>query len=155
MRAGLDVPLPPLDEAIDFGGGGSGWIALARARDDIDAHLMTGRLNAAGVETSTVKDFGNGAWLYGGWNPWAPVTVLVKRLQIEDARLVMAEISFDAPAVEPDRGVEVRRRRWIFPLTWWMVALALGVLMTALSFVGMASQHEGNRCEIPIICGRN
>lgn len=155
MRAGVDVPHTPLDEIDDFGGGGSGWVALARARDDIDAHLLTGRLEAAGVETSCIKEFGNGAWLHGGWDPRAPVTIMVRQLQFDDARLVMAEISFDAPAVEPPRGGESRPRRWIVPLAWWMAALALGLILTTLSFVGMASGRAGNPCEIPIICARD
>ncbi len=152
MRAGVDVPLPPHDE-IDELGGGSGWVALARARDDIDAHLMTGRLNAAGVETSSVKEFGDGAWLHGGWDPRSPVTIMVKKLQFDDARLVMAEISFDAPAAEPWKRSD--RPRWIVPMAWWMAALALGLILTTLSFVGAASSEIGDRCEIPIICARD
>jgi hypothetical protein len=119
------------------GGGGGDWIELVRARDDIDAHLLVGRLDEAGVAARTVKDRrAPGAWLYGGSNPWAPVLVLVRRLQLDDARLVLARISFDAPAatqrdrVRDDPAGALR----------WVVALALGFVLTATTVAQVASR---------------
>ena len=140
----------------DRAGSDDGWVTLVSARGDIDANLMAGRLNVAGVETDIVREFGNSAWLYGGSNPWAPVTIRVKRPQLDDARSVLAEISFEAPAVEPERNFHPgSRRRSLPPLPWLVLAVVLGVLLIALSFVGMASGQTDKRCEIPIICGRN
>ncbi|MEO8324113.1 MAG: hypothetical protein ABI571_08270 [Actinomycetota bacterium] len=136
-------------------GSDDGWVTLASARGDIDANLMAGRLNLAGVETDIIREFGNSAWLYGGSNPWAPVTIRVKRLQLDDAQTVLAEISFEAPAVEPERNFHPGSRRRSLPVAWLLAAVVLGVLLTVLSLTGMASQDSGNRCEIPIICGRN
>ncbi|MBK5228090.1 MAG: hypothetical protein JJE05_06235 [Actinobacteria bacterium] len=136
-------------------GSDDGWVTLASARGDIDANLMAGRLNVAGVETDIVREFGNSAWLYGGSNPWSPVTIRVPRPQLEDARSVLAEISFDAPAVEPETNLHPGSPRRGLPLAWLAVAVVLGVLLIALSFVGMASGQTDRRCEIPIICGRN
>lgn len=124
MGAKLDLPPPP--SLTKGGGGGSGWVELARARDDIDAHLLEGRLNEGGIETRAIKDRGApGAWLYGGSNPWAPVTILVRRWQLEDARLVLAEISFTAP----DTGVAGRSPSPGLALKWWLLALGLGALL--------------------------
>jgi Putative prokaryotic signal transducing protein len=102
-------------------------VELARARDDIEAHLLTGRLNEAGIETKAVKDrFAPGAWLYGGSNPWAPVSVYVRRLQLEDARLVLVEISYQAPSTdEPEFKPPGTPLTW----KWWLVAVGLSFLL--------------------------
>ncbi len=155
MRTGYDSPIPPVDELVDVGGGGSGWVVVARARDDIDAHLLMGRLNEAGIETSTIKDRGApGSWMYGGSNPWAPVSVLVKRVQLDDAKLVLAEISFDSPDAEPPPEPVTRGERVRAGAIWWVVAITLGILLTGITFLGVASRgNDGIRCEIPILCG--
>ena len=134
MGVKLEVPPPPT--AAARGGGGSGWVELARARDDIEAHLLAGRLNEAGIETKTVKDrFAPGAWLYGGSNPWAPVTVYVRRLELEDARLVLAEISYQAPSTNDSEGTELGARlTW----KWWLVAAGLGIVLTWAAIVESA-----------------
>jgi Putative prokaryotic signal transducing protein len=133
VGAKLDLPPPP---TVTGRGGGSGWVELARARDDIEAHLLTGRLNEAGVETTVVKDrFAPGAWLYGGSNPWAPVSVYVRRFQLEEARLVLAEISYQAPsAKEPEPKELPARMTW----KWWLVAVAMGIVLTWAAVVESA-----------------
>jgi hypothetical protein len=127
----LSPPPPAVTEPRPSGGGGSGWIYLARARDDIDAHLLTGRLSQAGIETRTIVDrSAPGAWLHGGSNPWAPVNIFVRRHQLDDARLVLAEISFGAPPAGPP-GVGAQRRR--LPVLWWVTAVALGLVLTVVA----------------------
>ncbi len=89
MPTRLQAPPPPAGTRSG-GGGGSGWIQLVKAADDIEAHLLAGRLAEAGIEVQTLPDrAAPGAWLYGGSNPWAPVRVLVRRRQLEEARLVL------------------------------------------------------------------
>lgn len=138
MASGSSVLLPPPVSAFT-GGGGSGWVTLIRANGDIDAHLLTGRLLEAGVESRTVKDrSSSSSWLLAGSNPWAPVMILVRRFQLEEARLVLAEISFDLPdAVE--RPAPAPPRRWSGPLLWWAVAIALGAIFTGISLIQTAS----------------
>ena len=129
MAAHTDTPLPPL--VLDHGdsGGGTGWVELVRASDDIHASLLVGRLEAAGIQTLTIKDRkAPGAWLLAGSNPWAPVTIYVRRLQVEDARIVFAEIALEAPDSEASpRAVEE------VPLRWWIAAVGLGIVLTVLS----------------------
>ena len=139
---------PPIAE--DEGGGGVRWVELATARNDIEAHLLTGRLAEASVETRTVKDrSAPGAWLYGGSNPWAPVVVLVKALQLEDARMVLAEISWTQPAVDPG-ALPARPASRSHMVVWWVAALALGVVFTSIA---LARTAEGSfSCDIPIVC---
>lgn len=95
-------PSPPEDD-----GGGSAWVKLIAAANDIDAHLVGGRLAESGVECRFVKDTTDlAAWLYGGANPWAPVTVMVRRLDLDAARQVLAQIALDeaAPLGDADEG---------------------------------------------------
>src|SRR5919202_4570480 len=136
LGAPVSPPPPLVDD--DFGGG-SDWVALLRADNDIDAHLLTGRLADAGVETRMMADRSqSAAWLFGGSNPWAPVLVMVRRFQYEDARIVLAEISLDAAPAEPgtlSTGGGVRR-----PVLWWVLALSLGLFFTGVSLAN-ATHH--------------
>jgi hypothetical protein len=126
------------------GGGGSGWVELIRAHGDIDAHLLVGRLDEAGVETRTVTDrSAPWTWMLAGSNPWAPVSILVRKLQLEDARLVLAEISYDLPPAAP-RVAETGPPRWKAPLLWWSVAIALGAVFTAIGLIQTATSMD--RC---------
>jgi hypothetical protein len=128
----LDLPPPPIEER----GGDSEWRQLTRARNDIDAHLLVGRLNEGGVETRSVKDRqAMGSWIYAGSNPWAPVTIFVRRFQLDDARLILMEISLqtDGQGLGGQRG----GRGPMSPVLWWATALALGVLFTALAVAQM------------------
>ena len=123
---------PPETVAGPEPGGGSEWTELIKARHDIDAHLLTGRLEEAGIETRSVVDRGApGAWLYGGSNPWAPVTVMVRRFQLEDARIVLAEISFDGPSAT-ELAAMARGRRASYGILWWVTALLLGLALTVI-----------------------
>jgi hypothetical protein len=114
-------------------------VQLYKASDDIDAHLVGGRLAEAGVATHTVKDrAAPGAWLYGGTNPWAPVIIYVRKLQLDAARMVLAEIAWAAPtASEPESATS----RPAVPALWWVTALALGLAMSwgILAQVGRAA----------------
>jgi len=134
--------------ATDGGGRGDGWATLAIAANDIEAHLLTGRLAEAAIESRLVKDrSAPGAWLHGGSNPWAPVTVLVRRLQLQDARIVMAELAFAGPSAErPDTSAA----QWRGSVTWWIGAVALGLAFTALGLVQAA--NELARCNGVAAC---
>ncbi|HYO61044.1 MAG TPA: DUF2007 domain-containing protein [Actinomycetota bacterium] len=142
---------PPVGHDEDGGGGGSGWVRLLRAPNDIDAHLLVGRLGESGVEARIVRERGApSTWLYGASKPWAPVVVMVRQRQLEDARLVLAEVSFEGPdhvredvaAVDPD---------WRVPVVWWATALALGVLVTGAALAQVAEATFAS-CRVPIVC---
>ncbi|MDP9068717.1 MAG: DUF2007 domain-containing protein [Actinomycetota bacterium] len=156
MLAGRPVggtgSLPPARDAGDEGGGGgSGWVRLLTAANDIEAHLVAGRLSEAGVEVRVVKDrSAPGAWLYGGSNPWAPATVMVRQRQLVDARMVMAEVSFEGPAAE-SKGIEPNVTGFRRPVVVWSLALGLGVLLTSLALARTADAVD--RCDLPLLCG--
>jgi len=147
MPTRLQAPPPPAGTRSG-GGGGSGWIQLVKAADDIEAHLLAGRLAEAGIEVQTLPDrAAPGAWLYGGSNPWAPVRVLVRRRQLDEARLVLAEISWSSPAAE--RGQPAPPRRPV-RLLWWATAIALGILFTAA--VLLQATRATAACVVPVFC---
>ena len=142
---------PSASKPDDSGGGGARWVELLRARDDIDAHLLTGRLAEAAIETRTVKDrSAPGAWLYGGSNPWAPVVILVKMFELDDARMVLAEISWAQPAVDPNVPTSSSTQK-SHAVAWWAVAIALGVALTSIALARMTDATQS--CEIPLVCG--
>ena len=143
---------PPPAALEDRGGDGSNaWVELTVARDDIDAHLLSGRLLEEGIETRGVKDrAAPGAWLYGGSNPWAPVTIMVRRLELDAAQLVLVEMAFDAPAARPASALESAPGEGRRAAKWWVTALALGIVLTALLLAEMG--RAVGRCGVPLIC---
>lgn len=150
MPVKVDTPPPPVDLESRGGGGDRDWVELFMAQNDIDAHLLAGRLNEAAIETRTLKDRGvPGAWLYGGSNPWAPVTIFVLRFQLLDAKLVLAEVAFEAPDAGALPSVE-DDSRWRVPLMWWATALTLGIFLTALALLQATSSTSF--CQLPVLC---
>ena len=140
------VGSPPPPVATFEHGGGSDWVLLLSAENDIDAHLLQGRLTEAGIEVRAVKDRSGPSWLLGGSDPWSPVAIWVQRFQYDDSRIVLAELSFNAPDEPPRRS---DRPGWA-PVTWWAVAIALGLLFTG---IGLARSAEHiDRCGFTVTC---
>ena len=148
-RESGNIDLPPRVET-GRSGGGARWVELVTAADDIDAHLLIGRLEEGGIETRTMKDrSAPGAWLYGGSNPWAPVVILVRTFELEPARIVLAEVAFEGPAAEPERPRSPAERRRA-ALLWWTTAIVLGMTFTALVVAQAVRATPG--CQLPILC---
>ena len=150
MPTAVDLPPPDLHEHHG-GSGGSGWVVLIKARHDIDAHLLAGRLTEAGIESRTMKDVSApGAWLYGGSNPWAPVSILVKRMDLEDAKLVLAEISYEGPTAD-ELAAQASERHDSFPIVWWVTALLLGAALSVL-VLSQVTRWSETGCQLPALC---
>ena len=100
------------------------WERLTAANDDIDARLLVGVLEEAGIESRTVKDrSGYGDYLLGGSNPWAPVAVHVHASALGDARRILEELR---PAQESEP-------RPVRPVRWYtVVAVAIVTMMLVL-----------------------
>lgn len=150
MTTSVRQPPPGLLE--DLGGSGdSGWTVLIKARHDIDAHLLAGRLTEAGIESRTLKDIGApGSWMFGGSNPWAPVAILVRKLDLDDAKVVLAEISYEGPTADELAAQAVERHR-SYPVVWWVTAVVLGA---ALSFLVLSqvTRLSDMGCQLPAMC---
>lgn len=151
MALKLESPPPPTDTPSAGGGGGRDWIELFTASNDIESHLMEGRLHEEWIETRAVKDRGApGAWMYGGSNPWAPVTIFVRSNQAADAQLVLAEVAWHLPSA--GRATTDSPDRWHLPLMWWATALSLGVFLTALAL--LQASRSLSFCQLPVWCER-
>lgn len=151
MPVVVDRPPPGVPEHDVGGSGGSGWVVLIKARHDIDAHLLAGRLTEAGIESRAMKDVAApGAWMYGGSNPWAPVAILVKRLDLEDAKLVLAEISYEGPTAD-ELAAQATERHASFPIVWWVTALLLGVALSVL-VLSQVTRWTEMGCQLPALC---
>jgi hypothetical protein len=138
--------LPP-PTTTSGGGGDSRWVPLCNAAGDIEAHLLVGRLEQANIETRCVRDrAAPGAWLYGGMNPWAPVTVYVRSHQLDDARLTLAEVAFTGP--DAVRSTAIRSRD--LSLKWWATAILLGLVLSGLALAQLAG--SGGACQVPVLC---
>ncbi|CAN5442597.1 hypothetical protein BH18ACT16_BH18ACT16_07280 [soil metagenome] len=142
------VGLPPPATSTPTGGG-SRWVRLCRAANDIEAHLLVGRLTEAGIETRSITDrAAPSAWLYGGGNQWAPVTVYVLKIQLEDAHIALAEAAFQGPAAAGGgTGPESAHR---LPWRWWTTALAMGLVLSGVALAQAASSLEA--CRVPLLC---
>ena len=142
----LDLPPPPL--SVDDGpGGDSGWTPLVDAPNDIEAHLLIGRLAEEGIETRAIKDRKGPAWMHGGSNPWAPVAIWVRTFQLHDSQVVLAELAFNGP--DATRPEPTSRRSLI---VWWTAAIALGLLLTGIGLARSADYLE--RCGMTADCDR-
>ena len=74
------------------------WEQATTANDDIDAQLLAGVLDDAGIETRLVKNrSGYGDYLFGGSNPHAPVAIHVRTSQLDAARQAIDD------AAEPEQ----------------------------------------------------
>jgi hypothetical protein len=141
------VGLPPPATSTPTGGG-SRWVRLCRAANDIEAHLLVGRLTEAGIETRSITDRAPSAWLYGGGNQWAPVTVYVLKIQLEDAHIALAEAAFQGPAAAGGGTGPGSAHR--LPWRWWTTALAMGLVLSGVALAQAASSLEA--CRVPVLC---
>jgi hypothetical protein len=146
MRSVIDRPPPPVIERK--GGGDGGWIPLFRASGDIEAHLLAGRLEQAGIDTRTIKDRSAGdAWMHNGSDPWTPVDIWVRARSLEDARIVLAEIAFAQPAKKAEGSVT---RDWRIPIACWASDVALALALTGIALSRTADYLD--RCDLSSEC---
>ncbi|HEX2196139.1 MAG TPA: hypothetical protein VHJ76_04360, partial [Actinomycetota bacterium] len=103
------------------------------------------------IETRTIKYHSGPTWIHGGSDPWGPVALWVKRSQYEDSRIVLAEVSFEAPDHVRDAPVA---RGWRVPFVWWATALGLGALVTGAALADVANAVFA-RCRVPIFCSND
>lgn len=84
-----------------------GWRVIERAGNEIDARLIAGHLQDAGIRVVLEKDnSGYGDYLYGGGNPNAPVTLLVPEEQWEAATVVLDNAAVDLAGSEDSQEPE-------------------------------------------------
>lgn len=112
MKSGsrvIDAPPAPTNE----GGGGGGWAWLLTARGIIEAELVRGVLESAGVVPVALdgRDPSPGAWMFLSGNVNALVRVFVPLAQLDSARLILLEAGFEQPEPPPAAAASAPVRR--------------------------------------------
>ena len=112
MKSGsrvIDSPPAPTDE----GGGGGGWAWLLTARGIIEAELVRGVLESAGVVPVALdgRDPSPGAWMFLSGNVNALVRVFVPLAQLDSAKLILLEAGFEQPEAPPAPPAPARAHR--------------------------------------------
>jgi len=126
----IDSPPAPTDE----GGGGGGWAWLLTARGIIEAELVRGVLESAGVIPVALdaRDPSPGAWMFLSGNVNALVRVFVPASQLDSARLVLLEAGFEQPAPPPPVPAPPRAHRLSGRVIWLVItAVVIAIYLVA------------------------
>lgn len=84
-----------------------GWRVIEHAGNEIDARLIAGHLQDAGIRVVLERDnSGYGDYLYGGANPNAPVILLVPEEQWQAATAVLDNAAVDVAGSGDPRETE-------------------------------------------------
>lgn len=136
----LTVPMGSRSQVIDpprsthDGGGGGGWAWLVTARGIIEAQLIRGVLEDAGVVPVWLdtRDPSPGAWMFMSGNPNAPVAVYVPASLLETARLALLDSGLEADA---DAGADwspEEQQRLVRRSPWGLIGVALAAFVIVI-----------------------
>jgi hypothetical protein len=126
----IDSPPAPTDE----GGGGGGWAWLLTARGIIEAELVRGVLESAGVVPVALdgRDPSPGAWMFLSGNVNALVRVFVPLAQLDSAKLILLEAGLEQPEPQPAPPAPARTSRFHSRAIWLAVtALVIVIFLVA------------------------
>jgi hypothetical protein len=150
MPARIDVRDPAPPTAPTGGGGGGRWSRVVTAGDSIEAELIRGVLEHAGVPVVLDhRDTSPFAWMYPGGNINAPVAVFVPSSLLEAARLALLETSLLTPD-EPDpvRPGEASVPRRFGPLR----ILVAGLVLLVVGWVILVEIFGFAPCALRLFC---
>lgn len=133
MQSGSRViDAPPA--ATDQSGGGGGWAWLLTARGIIEAELVRGVLESAGVMPVALdgRDPSPGAWMFLSGNVNALVRVFVPLAQLDSARLILLEAGLEQPEPPPAPPAEMRASRFHSRAIWLVItAVVIAIFLIA------------------------
>jgi hypothetical protein len=132
QRGSRVIDAPPAE--ADRGGDGGGWAWLLTARGIIEAELVRGMLETAGIAPVALdgRDNSPGAWMFLSGNVNALVRVFVPVSQLDSARLVLLEAGFAAPEQPAAPPAEVRAPHVTSRLIWLVVtAIVIIIFLVA------------------------
>jgi hypothetical protein len=134
-RTGVLDPAPP---GHHDGGGGGRWAWLFTANDAVEAEIVRGLLETAGVPVALDwRDPSPFAWMHLSGNLFRPVPVYVPAGLVENARLHLLDIGLESAdaAEEADEESIARpavwreRHRWVLAGATAMTLVAVGWLV--------------------------
>jgi len=128
QRGSRVIDTPPTD--LNPSGGGGGWAWLLTARGIIEAELVRGVLETAGIAPVALdgRDSSPGAWMFLSGNVNALVRVFVPSSQLDAARLVLLETGFDAPEQPAPPPPEAAGHR-LSGRSIWLVITAVVIII--------------------------
>src|SRR5438552_1320805 len=128
QRGSRVIDSPPA--VTDPTGGGGGWAWLLTARGIIEAELVRGVLETAGIVPVALDGHDNspGAWMFLSGNVNALVRVFVPASQLDSARLVLLETGFDAPE-QPAPSPPATAGHRLSGRTIWLVITAVVIII--------------------------
>lgn len=138
--------LPPAAPEREGAGGGR-WAWLMTAAGAVEAELVRGRLEGAGVPVALDRrNPSPTAWLFLSSDVRAPVQVLVPAGLLEAARLELLEAGLAPPIPSPAvSGEGLPERRAILPIVAVLCAIAVASILVALTL------HSAT-CMLRIFC---
>jgi hypothetical protein len=126
------IDTPPAE--VDRGGGGGGWAWLLTAHGIIEAELVRGVLEWAGIVPVALdgRDPSPGAWMFLSGNVNALVRVFVPVSLLDAARLVLLETGFQAPDPSVETGPKPRAGRISGRSIWLIItAVVIAIFLVA------------------------
>ena len=122
------IDAPPATPTV--GGGGGGWAWLLTAHGIIEAELVRGVLETAGVVPVALdgRDTSPGAWMFLAGNVNALVRVFVPMSQLDAARLILLEAGL-MQSEQPEPPAARQDRARISTRTMWLVITAIVVII--------------------------
>lgn len=128
QRGSRVIDAPPAE--TDSGGDGGGWAWLLTARGIIEAELVRGVLETAGIAPVALdgRDNSPGAWMFLSGNVNALVRVFVPVSQLDSARLILLEAGFTSPEQPPKPPAEARAPR-VSGRSIWLVITAVVIII--------------------------
>lgn len=110
------------------GGGDGRWAWLLTVNGHVEAQLVRGMLETAGIVRVLLDatDPSPGAWMFPSGNPNALVRIYVPKVWLDDARLILLDAGVEAPD-EPARDLA--------PVSAWpWIATAIVMIVVILAF---------------------
>lgn len=130
-RTGVSDPAPPREHD---GGGDGRWAWLLTASDAVEAEIVRGLLEGAGVPVALDwRDPSPFAWMHLSGNLFRPVPVYVPAGLIDDARLHLLDMGLEGP----ERSEEFDGSLEGSPASWRERHRVVLAAVTGLTFVAV------------------
>lgn len=154
MLVEMDAPgtgiLEPAPPRTTWDGGGGGWAWLLTAGDTMEAEIVRGLLEAAGVPVALDwRDPSPFAWMYLSGNIHRPVPVYVPVSMLDAARLELLDSGLGLPETEEPPGPPRRELRQRHPVLWLVVAV---LTAAAVAWIVVVEVFGFVPCALRLFC---
>jgi hypothetical protein len=140
--------LDPAPPAPSDGGGGGRWAWLVTAGGIVEAELIHGILEQAGVPVVLDRrDPSPFAWMYLAGNVNAPIQIYVPASLLDEARLQILEAGVSAPEPStPSAQAPVGGSRRLLRAILTLAAVLVAIWIVLVTYLGSAT------CALRLVC---